>query len=191
MATSGLTINQWCQVLNSPINHLQRVPSLLAIDEQDAPPTTQAPRTNHDAHFTMQEVGMNNDGLPADFLDAMDRHWQDAELLRSSERLANADHLYGLSAECGLKALLKQDGNRIEGRTHRHIDRLWGECGSLAEGRAGSTSDFNPDANPFDDWRISDRYAHREEIISSRELQRHRSGAEQVRSMIERRNGMP
>ena len=60
---------------------------------------------------------MSTAGLTEDFLDAMDRHWRDAELLRSSERLANADHLYGLSAECGLKALLEQDGNRIEGRT--------------------------------------------------------------------------
>ena len=134
---------------------------------------------------------MNNDELPVDFLDAMDRHWQDAELLRSSERLTNADHLYGLSAECGLKALLEQDGNRIEDRTRRHINELWRECGSLADGRAGATSDFNPDANPFDDWHISDRYAHRGGIISGRELQRHRSGAEQVRTMIERRNGMP
>lgn len=55
--------------------------------------------------------------LTEHFRDAMDRHWQDAELLHRKERLANADHLYGLSAECGLKALLEQDGNRIEGRT--------------------------------------------------------------------------
>ena len=131
---------------------------------------------------------MSTAGLTEDFLDAMDRHWQDAELLHSSERLANADHLYGLSAECGLKALLEQDRKPID---RCHINELWRNCGSLVEGRAGSTSDFNPDANPFDDWRISDRYAHREEIISGRELQRHRSGAEQVRTMIERRNGMP
>lgn len=134
---------------------------------------------------------MSNTSLTEDFLDAMDRHWRDAELLRSGERLANADHLYGLSAECGLKALLEQDGNRIEGRTRCHINELWRECGSLADGRAESTSDFNPEANPFDDWRINDRYAHHGEIIRGRQLQRHRSGAEQVRTMIERRNGMP
>lgn len=133
---------------------------------------------------------MSNAGFPADFLDAMDRHWRDAELLRRKERLANADHLYGLSAECGLKALLEQDGNWIEGRTRCHIDRLWRECGSLADGRAESTSDFNPEANPFDDWRISDRYAHRREIIKG-QVQRHRLGAEQVRTMIERRNERP
>lgn len=43
--------------------------------------------------------------LPVDFADAHRRHWGDAELLFRSRRLGNADHLYGLSAECGLKAV--------------------------------------------------------------------------------------
>ncbi len=43
--------------------------------------------------------------MQADFLDAHERHWQDAELLLTNQRLANADHLYGMSAECGLKRL--------------------------------------------------------------------------------------
>ena len=133
---------------------------------------------------------MSNDRLfPEDFLDAMDRHWQDAELLRRKERLANADHLYGLSAECGLKALLRQDGDPIAGPTRCHVNQLWGQCDSLALGRGGATSDFNSQVNPFHDWRIDDRYAHRSSI-GSEQLQRHRSGAEQVRTMIERRNGM-
>ncbi|KKZ14132.1 MAG: hypothetical protein TH68_05635 [Candidatus Synechococcus spongiarum 142] len=133
---------------------------------------------------------MSGATLTEDFLDAMDRHWQDAELLYRKQRLANADHLYGLSAECGLKALLKQDGNIIEGRIRRHINKLWEECGSLAGGRAEATSDFNPKANPFHDWRIDGRYAHRREI-KGEQLQRHRLGAEQVSIMIERRKGMP
>jgi hypothetical protein len=41
-----------------------------------------------------------------DFLDAYLRHWEDAEALFGSERWANADHLYGLAAECGLKRLM-------------------------------------------------------------------------------------
>ena len=40
-----------------------------------------------------------------DFLDAHLRHWTDAELLYAAQRWANADHLYGISAECGLKGL--------------------------------------------------------------------------------------
>lgn len=40
---------------------------------------------------------------PSDFLNAHHRHWTDAELLYSQDRRANADHLYGLSAECGVR----------------------------------------------------------------------------------------
>lgn len=62
-------------------------------------------------------MGMSNASFPEDFFDAMDRHWHDAELLRSNKRLANADHLYGLSAECGLKALMKKIKERLEKET--------------------------------------------------------------------------
>lgn len=129
---------------------------------------------------------MSNASLPADFLDAMDRHWQDAKLLGDNGRLANADHLYGISAECGLKALLEQRGHRIVGRLRCHLPKLWEEYGSLADGRTDATSDFNPEANPFHDWIIDDRYAHRTNI-KDEQLQRHHSGAEQVRIMIQRR----
>lgn len=42
----------------------------------------------------------------SDFFNAHQRHWKDAELLYKEKRWANADHLYGLSAECGLKAVM-------------------------------------------------------------------------------------
>lgn len=45
--------------------------------------------------------------LGTDFVDAHERHWRDAELLWQHQRWANADQLYGLSAECGLKALMR------------------------------------------------------------------------------------
>jgi len=41
--------------------------------------------------------------MSIDFLDPHDRHWEDGERLFGVSRWANADHLYGLSAECGLK----------------------------------------------------------------------------------------
>ena len=46
--------------------------------------------------------------LPADFADVHRRHWEDAELLFMSERLGTADHLYGLNAERGLKAVMER-----------------------------------------------------------------------------------
>ena len=51
---------------------------------------------------------------PADFHDAHRRHWQDAELLRKHGRWANADQLYGFSAECGLKAVMKALGMAVD-----------------------------------------------------------------------------
>ena len=44
--------------------------------------------------------------MKADFLDAHQRHWDDAEHLLQAQRWANADHLYGFAAECGLKAVV-------------------------------------------------------------------------------------
>ena len=41
-----------------------------------------------------------------DFFDAQQRHWVDAEHLLQAQRWANADHLYGMAAECGLKQLM-------------------------------------------------------------------------------------
>ncbi len=35
--------------------------------------------------------------MNADFLDAHERHWDDAEILLAQNSLPNADHLYGLS----------------------------------------------------------------------------------------------
>lgn len=46
----------------------------------------------------------------ADYGDAHLRHWEDAELLFNDDRWANADQLYGFSAECGLKALMRALG---------------------------------------------------------------------------------
>jgi hypothetical protein len=43
---------------------------------------------------------------PVDFPASARRHLADAKLLEANGRLANAGHLYGFAAECGLKALL-------------------------------------------------------------------------------------
>ena len=68
---------------------------------------------------------------PADFVDAHHRHWTDAELLFERDRWANADQLYGFSAECGLKAVMKTFGMPVdetgtpEEREHRvHVQDL-------------------------------------------------------------------
>ncbi len=47
---------------------------------------------------------------PADFVDSHRQHWTDAELLYRNDRWLNADQLYGLCAECGLKAIMRRSG---------------------------------------------------------------------------------
>lgn len=54
--------------------------------------------------------GSGNGRMKTDFHNAFSRHATDADLLLNKERWANADHHYGLAAECALKALLLQQG---------------------------------------------------------------------------------
>lgn len=44
--------------------------------------------------------------MSTDFRDTSARHFEDAEILLAQTRAANADHLFGLSAECSLKAVM-------------------------------------------------------------------------------------
>ena len=128
--------------------------------------------------------GDNTPMLPqADFADAHRRHWKDAELLFEHERWANADHLYGFSAECGLKAImLKTLGVRIDRGYRKHVDQLWPKYCALIETR-GQTR-YLVDGCPFSDWSIDDRYAPGRHVDKAKS-ERHRKGAEKVRLMLE------
>ena len=119
---------------------------------------------------------------PADFADAHRRHWEDAELLFDDGCLANADHLYGLSAECGLKVMIETLGVQVAGAYRQHVDKLWLGYRTLIENR--NETRYLVDGNPFSDWSIDDRYAHRGHVDRAR-AQRHRKGAEEVRLMLE------
>lgn len=127
--------------------------------------------------------------MVADFADAHARHWEDAEILYGQRRLANADHLYGLSAECGLKAImvtfgLKQDahGSPHERSYRKHIDALWARYTAFIQSR--SAIEFVlPTTNPFDDWRIDSRYSHRSAIPESA-VTAHREGALLVKGRL-------
>ncbi len=54
--------------------------------------------------------------MAIDFLDAAGRHRADAELLFEHGRWPNADQLYGLAAECGLKAVMEVLGMPVDAR---------------------------------------------------------------------------
>ena len=122
---------------------------------------------------------------PADFADAHRRHWEDAELLFGRARWANADQLYGLSAECGLKAVLEREGVSISGAYREHVQRLWPAFVSFANGRqgAGYLSRL-PDGEPFKGWSHHDRYAHRRHFDEAAAAP-HRDAARQVRDMVQ------
>lgn len=67
-----------------------------------------------------------------DFHSAAHRHWNDAEFLHCDSRLGNAYQLYGLAAECALKAVMQGLGMQLgdKGRPQEpghkvHIDKLW------------------------------------------------------------------
>ena len=102
---------------------------------------------------------------PADYSDAHSRHWEDAELLYDDERWANADQLYGFSAECGLKAVMLSQGMPVDAtgtpteKAHKqHVHKLWEACKAFLQGRlAPQYLRLLPAGVPFDDWTHLDR----------------------------------
>lgn len=137
-------------------------------------------------------------GIPsidvADFYDAHERHWDDAELLFEKDRLANADHLYGMSAECGLKALMQAfdmpvDPERKDPRLRKdrvHLDgNLWQRYESYRSGHLSGPRYALPPQDYFRCWRINQRYANRGAFTRER-VERHRTGAMRVRELVRR-----
>lgn len=129
--------------------------------------------------------------MSSDFLDAHHRHWDDAELLFSKSRLANADHLFGISAECGLKALMKCFGMEMNTRGDRpqeredavHADRIWQRYSTYQSNHHQGTQYLISSVNPFDNWNAGQRYANQSQF-NQQNVQDHRVGAEQVRNLI-------
>jgi len=107
--------------------------------------------------------------MEINYCEAASRHWDDAELLEGNKRFPNSDQLYGLAAECALKAVMvalgaptTTEGDLSEISHRQHIDALWPVFQSFASGRRGSRY-LSPlrkfDANPFEDWNVVHRYA--------------------------------
>ena len=126
---------------------------------------------------------------PADFANAHLRHWEDAESLFRAGRWANADQLYGLSAECGLKAVMVANGLRVkadksprdEYRKHINDNTLWGGFRAFVQGRqTGQLLHHLPQSNPFASWRIANRYANGVHF-NKQSVDPHRAAARRVR----------
>jgi hypothetical protein len=131
--------------------------------------------------------------MPPDFRDAAERHWEDATYLLADSRLANADHLFGLSAECALKAvmlglgmLLRPDGAPQETGHRKHIDKLWDEFIGFATGRGGVryAAMLSGVSNPFADWDVAHRYVHRNHVLGAAGMQHH-AGCVMTRQVLD------
>lgn len=129
--------------------------------------------------------------MQADFLDAHERHWDDAERLLKAGRWANADHLHGLAAECGLKRLMlafgmhvdPNTGNPRDGQDRKHVDGIWTRFESYRSGRVQGASYALSNINPFLNWSVSDRYAHQSNFDQER-AHKHKVASQVIHQFI-------
>ncbi len=131
--------------------------------------------------------------MQTDFLDAHNRHWEDAGHLFNDSRWANADHLFGISAECGLKRLMISFGMHVEVTSGTplqkedriHAQQAWTRYEAYHSGHRQGAGYQLPTNNPFADWKISHRYAHRNGFDQAR-AEAHRQGAHGIRLLIQK-----
>ena len=121
-----------------------------------------------------------------DFFNAHERHWDDAEFLYQKQRWANADHLYGLSAECGLKWLMEKFQNAsIASSQKKHVNHAWVLYETCRNGHGIGAQFVLPQQNPFQNWDISDRYAD-QKLFSEAITNSHKSGAKLIVDLVQK-----
>lgn len=129
--------------------------------------------------------------MNADFLDAHRRHLGDADHLFSALRLANADHLYGMAAECGLKRLMiafgmelrATDGAPKERDDREHADKVWIRYETYRSGHLQGVQYELPSNSPFFDWNVSQRYEPSERFYYAR-IEPHKAAAHAVHTLL-------
>ena len=127
-----------------------------------------------------------------DFQDAAKRHLDDAELLlaHSPPRLANASHLFGISAECSLKAIgsTKKLGMSFNPSNAGHIgSKLFAELRNVtdmgANGNLVLKLDTLESGSYFSAWSISQRYLPQGTFVDATVLQQ-QSGAKNAHLLM-------
>lgn len=99
------------------------------------------------------------DGSPEDYQAAAIRHYKDASALRDAERLDNAGHLIGFSAECAIKYRIDSLGWGNRSPAQHLPDILTAARKRLGE-RSNYTSMYNLlKGNIFADWAVDHRYS--------------------------------
>ena len=136
------------------------------------------------------------------FHDAFYRHEKDANFLFENYCLENADHLYGLAAECAIKYLLskkciiklnKKGDISTEYKEYRcHINKLW-ELYNIVESTRDNyktndnINDNIKNKNPFRDWNIDQRYAPND-YTTWQTVDNHRKAVESLKEILKRPN---
>jgi hypothetical protein len=116
------------------------------------------------------------------YAEAARRHHEDATLLFEHGRIPNADHHYGLAAECAMVGIIRSlpgtghlfdaDGEvkgpseDVRGRSHggahlrQHVNALWKSYWQLVGKHDAKTTmkGVSRKENPFDDWAVRQRY---------------------------------
>ena len=135
------------------------------------------------------------------FHKAAQRHFDDAELLLEHQRRANAGHLYGFAAECGIKAFLvfrglietDTDGDipnkRHNLRVHAgQLNQMINTMISLSDGRLTSQLlALIPNISDFNNWKVEHRY-HDESKLPLTSINQWQIAAKQVMIMLEQAN---
>lgn len=132
-----------------------------------------------------------------DFKAASRRHGRDARYLLDGGRWSNADHLAGLAAECGLKAILQgwlgaslnvKDILVWEpsGKELRfHVNKLWPELPLILSGRSGpALVALVVRSAPSATWDVADRYSG-DNAITEQHARGHVGKAEEIVKLLD------
>ena len=134
---------------------------------------------------------------PVDYTGSARRHFTDAETLLTSGRTANAGQLFGLVAECGLKAMLvackvQTDADGSIPKCHalrQHVPNL--VCRVVSQGHlipdgrlATAYMATMPSLNMFGDWMIDHRYW-RDPALPLKSVAGWRIAAKEVLAMLD------
>ena len=126
--------------------------------------------------------------MAENFKESAYRMYADAETLAVGGQLGTPDHLYGLAAECALKAVLVEIGvisipmTQQQKNTYKvHADEIWNEYLTAISGRTALSVNST---NPFSGWRVQHRYEPNASFNRTR-LEAHRNGAKEAMSALE------
>ena len=123
------------------------------------------------------------------FENASARHFYDATLLftQTPYRVANASHLFGVSAECALKAIAKNSNPTANFRGRNgHIPQLFVELIHIAPGISGNTalvSGIDSIKSYFLSWKVEQRY-HSEASFIEATVAQQQIGANQAQLLM-------